>query len=116
MSYPNLKRGDKGDDVFRLQCFLNKVGGMLNPDGDFGLATDVAVRYGQDYAKQPVTGIADSLLWTWLESNPEPFPQLDTNGVAFIALEETGGLAYYETYTQWPYFPGEASGITIGVG
>jgi len=100
MSYPNLKRGDKGEDVFRLQCFLNKVGGMLNPDDDFGLATDVAVRYGQDYANQPVTGIADSLLWTWLESNPEPFPNLDTNGVAFIALEETGGLAYYDTHTR----------------
>jgi peptidoglycan hydrolase-like protein with peptidoglycan-binding domain len=116
MSNPNLRRGDKGDDVFRLQSFLNRVGAMLIADGDFGLATDGGVRYAQDFANQPVTGIADVSLWAWLESKPEPFPRLDTNGVAFIALEETGGLAYYDTHTRWPHFPGEASGITLGVG
>jgi hypothetical protein len=116
MSNPSLKRGDKGDDVFRLQSFLNRVGAMLNADGEFGLATDRGVRYAQDFANQLITGIADSLLWVWLESKPEPFPKLDTNGVAFIALEETGGLDYYNTYTRWPHFPGEASGVTIGVG
>jgi hypothetical protein len=111
-----LQRGDKGEDVFRLQSFLNRVGAMLNADGDFGLATATGVRYAQDCADQPVTGIADAALWTWLESKPEPFPRLETNGVAFIALEETGGLAYYDMHTRWPHFPGEASGITIGVG
>ncbi len=116
MSYPHLKRGDKGDEVFRLQSFLNRVGAMLHADGDFGLATDRGVRYAQDVANHPVTGMADSELWDWLESRPEPFPMLDTNGVAFIALEETGGLAYYDMHTRWPHFPGEASGITIGVG
>lgn len=89
---------------------------MLNADGDFGVATERGVRYAQDFANQPVTGIPDYSLWTWLESKPEPFPRLDTNGVAFIAQEETGGLAYYDTRTRWPHFPGEASGITIGVG
>jgi len=116
MSNPSLRRGDKGEDVFRLQSFLNRVGAMLNADGDFGLATDRGVRYAQDFASQPVTGIADFSLWSWLESKPEPFPRLDTNGVAFIALEETGGLAYYDIHTRWPHFPGEASGVTIGVG
>ncbi|MEN6320401.1 MAG: peptidoglycan-binding protein [Syntrophaceae bacterium] len=116
MSNPTLQRGDKGEDVFRLQSLLNRVGAMLKVDGDFGLATDGGVRYAQDFANQPQTGIADSSLWDWLESKPEPFPKLDTNGVAFIALEETGGLDYYNNYTRWPHFPGEASGITIGVG
>jgi len=41
---------------------------------------------------------------------------LNTNGVAFIAKEETGGLQYYEMVTRWPHYPGESSGITIGVG
>lgn len=116
MSNPNLKRGDKGDDVFQLQSFLNRVGAMLIADGDFGAATDAGIRYAQDFANQPVTGIPDLSLWAWLESKPEPFPKLATNGVAFIANEETGGLAYYNAYTRWPQFPGEKSGITIGVG
>lgn len=116
MPYPVLKRGDKGEEVFMLQSFLNRVGAMLNADKDFGLATDRGVRYAQNISNQPVTGIADALLWAWLESRPEPFPLLDTNGVGFIALEETGGLAYYNANTRWPHFPGGASGITIGVG
>jgi hypothetical protein len=116
MVHQNLHRGDKGEDVFRLQSFLNRVGAMLYADGDFGLSTEIGVRYAQDFANQPITGVADFLLWDWLESKPEPFPKLDTNGVAFIALEETGGLDYYHKNTQWPHFPGEASGITIGVG
>ncbi|VBB42613.1 conserved hypothetical protein [uncultured Desulfatiglans sp.] len=116
MPNPDLKRGDKGEAVYRLQSFLNRVGAMLIADGDFGLATQRGVRYAQDYAGQPVSGIAGLTLWTWLESRPEPFPKLDTNGLAFIALEETGGLAYYDLYTRWPHYPGEQSGITIGVG
>lgn len=116
MSNPTLKRGDNGQDVFRLQSLLNRVGAMLIADGKFGPATDTGVRYAQNFANQPITGIADSSLWPWLESRPAPFPKLETNGIAFIAAEETGGLAYYNTHTRWPHFPGEASGITIGVG
>jgi hypothetical protein len=116
MPNEKLSRGDKGEEVFQLQSLLNRVGAMLNADGEFGRSTDKGIRYAQDIAGQPVTGIVDSLLWSWLESRPEPFPLLDTNGVAFIALEETGGLEYYNANTRWPHFPGEASGITIGVG
>lgn len=116
MSYPILKRNDHGEDVMRLQSYLNRVGAMLIPDGDFGSGTKRGVEYAQDIAVQPVTGIADANLWQWLETIPEPFPLLDTNGVAFVAKEETGGLAYYEQVTRWPHFPGEESGITIGAG
>lgn len=116
MPNPNLKRGDKGEDVLQLQSLLNRVGAMLIADGDFGPATETGIRYAQDFADQPVTGVSDSLLLTWLESRPEPFTPLDTNGIAFISLEETGGLNYYHTHTRWPHFPGEDSGITIGVG
>jgi hypothetical protein len=116
MSFTSLQRGDKGEQVIRLQTELNKVGAMLTPDGDFGRGTEVGVRYAQDVAQQPLTGIADTALWQWLALQPPPFDRLDTNGVAFIAKEETGGLAYYDMVTRWPHYPGHASGITIGVG
>jgi hypothetical protein len=116
MSFPELNRGDKGNEVERLQEWLNRIGAMLKPDGDFGRGTERGVRYAQDIAAQPITGTADTALWEWLEPLDEPFPQLDTDGVAFIALEETGGLGYYDAVTRWPHFPGHSSGITIGVG
>lgn len=116
MSIQNLKKGDKGEEVVKLQSLLNKTGAMLDPDGDFGPGTERGVKYAQDVAGVPVTGIADSAFQTWLDSLAKPFKQLDTNGVAFIAREETGGLAYYDAFTRWPQFPGGASGITIGVG
>jgi peptidoglycan hydrolase-like protein with peptidoglycan-binding domain len=116
MTDRELSRGDKGELVRQLQGFLNRVGAMLVPDGDFGRGTEVGVRYTQRVASQPVTGTADELLWLWLEQQPEPFPPLATNGVALIAREETGGLGYYEQITRWPHFPGVESGITIGTG
>jgi hypothetical protein len=89
---------------------------MLVCDGDFGGATDRAVRFAQSMAGHPVTGAADRHLWLWLQQQPDPFPLLSTEGVALIAREETGGLAYYEACTTWPHFPGSASGVTIGIG
>lgn len=116
MNYPKLNRGDKGEDVKRLQTFLNRVGAMLIADGDFGIGTKRGVQYAQDIANLPSTGTVDDELWSWLESKPEPFPSLATNGIAFIALEETGGLAYYHDVSRWPHYPGAESGVTIGVG
>ncbi|MCU0836400.1 MAG: peptidoglycan-binding protein [Chromatiaceae bacterium] len=116
MNHPELNRQDRGEAVKQLQGLLNRVGAMLVPDGDFGRGTERGVRYAQDVAGQPVTGTADEPLWAWLEQQPEPFPPLATDGVALIGREETGGLDYYEQVTRWPHFPGEQSGITIGVG
>lgn len=116
MAYPELIRGDKGEEVRHLQTGLNKVGAMLLVDGDFGGGTERGIRYAQDICGRPQTGEVDDALWRWLEAQPEPCPLLPTNGVAFIAKEETGGLSYYEKVTRWPHYPGVASGITIGVG
>ncbi len=116
MTFQTLRRGNTGQDVALLQSELNKVGAMLVPDGDFGPDTERGVAYAQDVANQPMTGVADPHLWGWLGTQPKPFAKLHTNGVAFIAKEETGGLHYYEMVAQWPHFPGHASGITIGVG
>lgn len=116
MAHPELNRGDDGEEVIKLQTLLNRVGAMLIADGDFGAGTERGVRYAQDIANLPSTGTADEPLWDWLESQPEPYPLLSTNGIAFIALEETGGLGYYDKVTRWPHYPGHASGVTIGVG
>ena len=116
MSYPTLRRGDKGEDVLVLQSQLNKTGAMLKTDGDFGPSTQKGVLYAQDIAGQPATGVVESSLWEWVEEYPEPSSLLHTDGIAFIAKEETGGLSYYENITQWPHFPGYSSGITIGAG
>lgn len=116
MSYSELNRGDRGEEVTLLQSYLNRVGAMLIADGDFGPATETGVRYVQDIAGMANTGSADESLWHWLETQEEPYPLLATNGIAFIALEETGGLRHYHNFTRWPHFPGYSSGITIGVG
>ncbi len=116
MKYPELSRGDVNDDVKFLQTYLNRVGGMLVADGDFGSGTERGVRFAQDIANLQNTGTADDELWTWLAKQPEPYHPLATNGVAYIALEETGGLALYAALTRWPHYPGYDSGVTIGVG
>lgn len=116
MSYSELNRGDRGEYVKRFQSLLNKVGAMLVTDGEFGGGTERGVRYAQDIANHDQTGTADEALWEWLIAEPVPFNLLSTDGVAFIAREETGGLAYYRAVTRWPHYPGLSSGITIGVG
>ena len=116
MAYQELNRGDQGEAVKQLQTQLNKVGAMLTVDGDFGSGTEKGVRYAQDIMGMQSDGTVNESLWNWLEQQPDPFPELAANGVAFIAKEETGGLSYYDAVTRWPHFPGLASGITIGVG
>ena len=116
MNYPILKRGDKGDDVIYLQSQLNKTGAMLSIDGDFGPATEIGFIYAQDIAGQNKTKIVENIFWEWIEKYPKPSKILDTEGIAFIAREETGGLSYYEMVTHWPHSPGYSSGITIGAG
>lgn len=116
MGYPELSRGDRGEEVKLLQSLLNRVGAMLIADGDFGSGTERGVRYAQELAGQQNTGTVTRPLWVWLEEKPDPYPLLDTNGVAFIASEETGGLSYYQEVCRWPHYPGHASGVTIGIG
>jgi len=116
MMTTELSLGTRGHDVRRLQALLNRVGAMLDEDGIFGGGCKRGVEYAQQLAGLPVTGIADARLAAWLQEQAKPFPALSTEGVAFIAQEETGGLAYYDKFARWPVFPGGESGITIGVG
>jgi len=111
-----LERGAKGAEVEALQALLNRVGALLNPDGDFGGGTEGAVREAQMLAGLPVNGIADAATWAWLENQPEPSDVIPTEAVTFIVREEVGGRKFYDRHVAMPHFPGEASGVTIGVG
>ncbi len=51
-----MKIGAKGPDVVELQNLLNKNGFSLNPDGQFGPATDKAVRKFQEDAGLKIDG------------------------------------------------------------
>lgn len=111
-----LRHGDSGEEVAALQRSLNKIGALLNVDGDFGPATERAVREAQEMAGLPQSGEADAKLRTWLEAQPEPSPLLPSEGVVFLAREECGGRAHYDRFAARPHWPGEASGVTIGIG
>lgn len=52
-----LKRGTKGQDVRRLQEKLVKLGYTIEVDGDFGAATDAAVKELQMVFGYTVDGI-----------------------------------------------------------
>ncbi|MEU4568656.1 peptidoglycan-binding protein [Micromonospora sp. NPDC023956] len=53
-----MRRGDRGTDVKELQRLLNARGARLALDGDFGPATQAAVRTYQRSARLAVDGIA----------------------------------------------------------
>lgn len=72
---PELKNGDTGTPVERLQTLLigrgyycggRTFGGRERPDGDFGPATEVAVRDLQVAAKLRQDGVVGSETWTVL--------------------------------------------------
>ena len=57
---PVLKRGDEGPDVARVQDLLNRDGAILEPDGDFGGGTEVAVREFQGRSGLNVSAVVDN--------------------------------------------------------
>src|SRR3546814_4104970 len=69
---PALQRGASGVEVQILQHRLNRIGALLDCDGDFGSVTEGAVKEAQQRAGLPATGIADAATWAWLEAQPEP--------------------------------------------
>lgn len=113
---PVLQRGANGVEVQILQHRLNRIGALLDCDGEFGAGTEAAVKEAQQLAGLPVTGIADAATWHWLEALPEPSDRIPVEAVTFIVSEEVGGRRFYERHVAMPHFPGAASGVTIGVG
>src|SRR3546814_18096232 len=66
---PALQRGASGVEVQILQHRLNRIGALLDCDGDFGSVTEGAVKEAQQRAGLPATGIADAATWAWLEAD-----------------------------------------------
>lgn len=59
-----LKRGHKGGDVKSLQALLNaKASQRLVVDGDFGPATEGAVKKVQKYLGLAVDGVVGTNTW-----------------------------------------------------
>ena len=55
------KRGDKDQAILKWQELLNKKGAILDPDGDFGEKTELAVVDFQTREKLPITKKLDKL-------------------------------------------------------
>jgi peptidoglycan hydrolase-like protein with peptidoglycan-binding domain len=87
-----LKRGSSGTDVEKLQALLNRAGAKppLKPDGDFGPATDRALRDYQASQGLKPDGIAGS----------RTLRALDPTGEVLVARPTKGGGGGGSTQTQ----------------
>lgn len=66
-----LKRGASGDEVVRLQQVLTASGFAVNADGQFGFATDAAVRAFQKKAGLAADGIVGAATLAKLSATPK---------------------------------------------
>ncbi|MCA1703979.1 MAG: peptidoglycan-binding protein [Actinobacteria bacterium] len=93
---PMLRLGDRGAEVRQLQEKLNGHGAGLDPDSDFGPATDRAVRKFQRATKLEVDGIVGPATWDRLDGEKlAEWPPPGRPDVAYIeeirqAADETG--------------------------
>ena len=116
MSDRDLKLHDNGSDVSEAQELLNRAGAMLVTDGDFGKATDTAVREFQTVSGMSATGVIDAATWRTLRALGEPSSEIPTRAVTFICREEVSSREFYDSRCARPTWPGLSSGVTIGVG
>lgn len=71
VSLPVLRRGSKGPHVAGLQGLLNaKAGQRVAVDGDFGPATERAVRNVQAFFRLGTDGIVGARTWSTLLTIP----------------------------------------------
>src|SRR5688572_11247793 len=111
-----LRLGDHGEPVKVLQRGLNKIGGMLLVDGDFGPGTRDAIIEARQTLDMPGPPEADDELQAAIGAAPDPFPFLTAAGVTFVARAEVSSATAYRRKYRTPCWPGTASGITIGIG
>ena len=82
-SEPVLRRGNKGEDVKKLQKLLVEKGysvGSCGIDGDFGTATQKAVKDFQKANKLVVDGVVGAMTWAALKkATPKRFNVLVEN-------------------------------------
>lgn len=86
-----LKKGDTGREVEKLQSRLEQLGFLQSViDGEYGMVTEKAVKAFQMYNNLSVTGIADQITIAFLNSaNAVPFYtiQYGTDGYATWGLQ-----------------------------
>lgn len=102
-TYPTIKRGSKGDAVKKAQTILYKLGydlGKCGIDGDFGKATEAAVKEFQRDHKLTKDGIVGKATWdALLKANEQTTPvkeQLYT--VSIHHLDKTQATAMMNNY------------------
>lgn len=64
---PTLRKGDRGDEVKKLQEMLVRCGYMIDVDGAFGQKTEAAVKAFQNAAGITVDGVVGPRTWEELE-------------------------------------------------
>jgi len=112
-----LRRGNNGDPVKVLQRGLNKLGAMLLVDGDYGKGTASAVADARQTLQMPgPPDEVDDAVQAAVAAVPDPFPPLTAAGMTFIARQEVSDATRYRLKYQNPCWPGDKSGITIGIG
>ena len=101
---PTLRRGSKGDAIRELQTMLDKLGYDLGPcgiDGDFGKATEAAVRSFQSDHRLTVDGIAGPATYGELEKSVNAIsvkPEEATYSVTIGGLDLTQAQALLRNY------------------
>lgn len=90
---PTLRKGDRGEDVKRLQTMLNQYGYELKVDGIFGTATDQAVRAFQQSHRLTVDGICGAKTWAALDGGKQTYT------VIIPGLSEAQATALAEKYS-----------------
>lgn len=89
---PTLRKGDRGEDVKRLQTALNRYGYELKVDGIFGSATDQAIRAFQQSHRLTVDGICGAKTWAALDGGTQKYT------VTISGLTEAQATALAEKY------------------
>lgn len=78
---PTLQLGSRGENVRKLQTYLNQLGQRIAMDGVFGPETRQAVINFQAQAGvQPIDGIVGPRTWTAIEVNLGISVDVDPNG------------------------------------
>ena len=101
-SRPTLRSGSKGAAVAELQTLLKKLGYGLGPcgiDGDYGRATEAAVRSFQYDHKLDTDGVCGPKTWKAIDAalkkldNPDPVKVTYTVTVTGLSLEDAKKIA-----------------------
>ena len=95
---PTIRRGDKGEYVTLAQTLLNNRGynlGRCGIDGDFGAATQAAVKQFQEDWNLVQDGVVGPKTWQYLESTPTS--QLYSVTVYHLTKSQAGRLK-----AEWP--------------